>query len=123
NDAGNVLYVNAGAFVIGNPANPKSKTIAAIGHVLTPSAGEPFLYVLQNNGRVPYIGTTSFLQTNDARRLTIAQGGGQAVGFSSTFTYKNPPTQVYDYGVATDDSVAFRAEIGSNNMFFSTFAV
>ena len=39
NDAGNVLYVNAGAFVIGNPANPKSNTLTAPSGVTFTFAG------------------------------------------------------------------------------------
>ncbi len=129
NDAGNVLYVNGSSYVVGNPTTPILSTVSTVTTILAPGSGDTVPCVLSSNGTVTYVGTTALIQTNAAGKVTIAQGGSQAAGFGNPlikYLVISPPpsvTGVFDYGVAPDDTIAFRAEVTTNNFAFGTIAV
>src|ERR1043166_2344765 len=129
NDAGNVFYVRTNAYVIGNPTTPALKPVAAVSALLAPGSGDTVPYVLSSNGTVTYITTTALLQSNLTQKLTVAQGNGPAAGFGDPlikYAQRSIPTSetgVFDYGVAPDDTIAFRAEVSSNNFFSGSVAV
>jgi hypothetical protein len=128
NDAGNVLYVNGSSYVIGSPATPVQRSFAAVSALLAPGAGDTVPYVLSSNGTVTCISPLALVQSNLALRMTVAQGGTPAAGFGNSlikYALYSPPSVsgVFDYGVAPDDTIAFRAEVSSNNFFNQTIGV
>ncbi len=129
NDAGNVLYVNGTNYVIGNPTSPILSIIGSTNSILAPGSQDTVPYVLSSNGTVTFISTTTLFQSNLTQKLTVAQGGSQAAGLGNPLikyalhTLPTSVTGVFDCGVALDDTIAFRAEVSSNNFFLQTIAV
>lgn len=129
NDAGNVFYVYGSRYVIGNPTTPGLKTNSSVSTIAAPGPADPVPYVLSSNNTVTYITTTAFVQSNLSQNIVIAQGNAQAAGFGDPFikyaqrTSPTSETGVFDYGIAPDDSISFRAEVSSNNFFGGYVAV
>lgn len=127
NDAGDVFYVNGGSFVIGNPATPIRRAFVSVAAMESPG-GDTTPYVLSTNGTVTYITSTALVQSNLTQRLTVAAGNAQAAGLGDPLIKYAYDTfskvhLVFDYGVAPDDTISFRAAVSSNNFFFQTIAV